>query len=284
MEKKSKILIIGGIVTTILYIIFSKSISETQTIWTLTRIFGMVAFFSLAIAIILGELRLLHIMKADFTLFKFHTPMAIFALFIALLHGISALMDEFKWGIGVPWTSYMGFSFSNKWLLFLSLGTLAFYAMLIVGVSSATKVIQTIGYKKWKLIHYLSYLAFFIAFYHSVNLGTDLKNDLATYFSPIFLGVFLIILSLLVVRIIKSYFEFEKQSHITIYSIIMFVLVLLLVSIIVLFIAQQQEIAQLKEKSNILDSQITIQENIIATTANDINILINTSAKGGAIP
>jgi hypothetical protein len=111
MEKKNKILIIGGIITTILYILFSKSISETSTIWVLTRIFGMVAFFSLAIAITLGELRLLHIMKADFALFKFHTPMAIFALFVAMLHGISGLMDNYKWGVGVSWTSYLGFSF-----------------------------------------------------------------------------------------------------------------------------------------------------------------------------
>jgi predicted PurR-regulated permease PerM len=158
--------------------------------------------------------------------------------------------------------------------------------MLIVGVSSATKVIQTIGYKRWKLIHYLSYIAFFIAFVHSINLGTDLKKNLAPYFSPIFLGVFLLILSLLVVRIIKTYFTFEKQSHITIYSIIIIVLVVLLVTLGTLVVSQHQEINSLKDKTSILESQITVQEQIITTTASDITVLMSknttTNATGGA--
>ena len=114
MEKKTIFLIFAGILTTILYIILSYSVKDTKTIWIMTRLFGLLAYVFLFITILLGELRLLSWIKGSFTLFRFHTPAAIFSTYLVLLHFIAALADNFKWGKTVTFVQYLGFSYSDK--------------------------------------------------------------------------------------------------------------------------------------------------------------------------
>ena len=78
MEKKTKIIILLGIMFTFIYLYLSSLVKDTSLIWIQTRIFGLAAYFFLFLAILLGELRLLSKNKGAFTLFKFHTSTAIY--------------------------------------------------------------------------------------------------------------------------------------------------------------------------------------------------------------
>ncbi len=165
--------------------------------------------------------------KADFWLFKYHKPTAIFAIFLVFLHFVAALADNYKWGKQLVFSQYLGFSFSDKWLTLLSFGTLAFYLMLLVGLTSATKSIQFLGFRNWKKIHYLSYPAFFIAFTHSFNLGTDIKTSfLAPVIHPLVLFTFLLVIALLLARIAHGVFQFSDQWEINL-AVILFILLVI---------------------------------------------------------
>lgn len=215
-----------GIPFLALYIFISSLISSTEWIWYLTRMFGLISFFFLFATIVLGELRLLSFVKADFKLFKYHVPISVFTLFLVLLHFISAVFDKFKWGTNLAFTDFLGFSFSDKWLTLLSLGTLAFYLLIIVGMTSMKKSIRMLGFKKWKLVHFLSYATFATAYFHTVNLGTDIKYSvLSVFLKPAVMFCFWFVVALLIVRALKSFDLFTDQAEITLTSAFFVILI-----------------------------------------------------------
>ncbi|NTV23426.1 MAG: hypothetical protein HGA85_03560 [Nanoarchaeota archaeon] len=257
MELKDKIILIAGVITTIIYILVSNSIKTTEYMWLLTRIFGILSFAALFATVVLGEIRLLSKVKADFALFTLHVPIAKMSIFLVLLHFISALFDEFKWGKYLTFTQYLGFSFSDRWLTLLSLGTIAFYLMLIVGLSSAKKSIQKIGYKRWKIVHYLSYLSFFIAYIHSVNLGTDLRHSqFSAILNPVFIVCFLFVLSLLIARIMSSFRLFEDQYEMTLSAVFCLVLVFGLIYNIVLHRDLEAKVREFETRKSMIEASI----------------------------
>jgi methionine sulfoxide reductase heme-binding subunit len=222
-----KKLIISGIVVTFVFLAIFIAVRDTAAIWYLTRVIGLMAFVVLFVALLLGELRVMHLVKGDFELFRFHTPLMIFALYLILLHFLTAILDNFKWGKSAAFVDYLGFAFSGKYLIFLSIGTLAFYLMLIIAFTSANSSIQFIGYKKWKFLHFFSYLGFAMAYVHSVNLGTDLKEPgISTILNPVFVLMFFIVTALLLARVLKGMSIFDDQSEVWLASVMMIVLVL----------------------------------------------------------
>jgi sulfoxide reductase heme-binding subunit YedZ len=226
MERKTLILIVAGAVTALLFLAFSAAVTDQPAIWYETRIVGLLSFAALFLTVVIGEVRVLAKNKASFPLFRLHKPIAIFATFLVGLHFIAAANDNFKWGKGLSFTQYLGFSFSNKWLVLLSLGTLAFYLMLLIGLTSRTKAIQRLGFKNWKLIHYLSYVSFIIAYIHSVNLGTDIKtSSLSPVLSPLFVASFLFVVALLLTRMAGSFDLFSDQWEVNL-AAIFFILLL----------------------------------------------------------
>ena len=233
----------------ILFILLSNAIKTTEYIWLQTRLFGLLSFFALFLTIVIGELRLLTKIKAKFILFKYHVPLAIFSTILVLLHFISAAFDKFKWGTNLVFTQFLGFSFSDKWLTLLSLGTLALYLMIIVGMTSANGIIQKIGYKKWKFIHYFSYVSFLFAYIHSINLGTDIKTSiLSPVLKPVFVIMFFVVVALLITRILNSYKIFDDQSEINLATIFFLVLVIGTVFTIINYTNQTHEVQDLNNK------------------------------------
>jgi DMSO/TMAO reductase YedYZ heme-binding membrane subunit len=148
----------------------------------------------------IGELRLLGFNK----LFRLHCSIGILTFFIALLHGISAAYDKFKWGTALKLTDFLGFNFSTKWLLLMSIGTLAFYMIILVALTSSTQIIQKLGFKKWKILHYMSYAAIAAVFVHSMLLGTDIKTSSISWVAlPAVVFLFVTATGLLAARLMK---------------------------------------------------------------------------------
>ncbi|MBI2572811.1 ferric reductase-like transmembrane domain-containing protein [Candidatus Woesearchaeota archaeon] len=266
MNIKTIMLIILGIMTTGSFIYLTNQIQDTYYIWLVTRVVGLISFLLLFLTVLIGEARVMTQIKANFTLFRFHVPFAIGSMFLVLLHGIAALTDNFKWGKGLSWVQYLGFSFSDKWVTLLSLGTLSFYLILIVGITSNKRMIQTMGYKTWKRVHYLSYISFILGFVHAFFLGTDFKTGpLAWLISPLYTILFLIIMSLLLARIISKTRLVEQQRDITVAAVFCIILVLG-AAFLVHSVTQKREILNtaLQQESidfNVLEEQIrTIQQ------------------------
>jgi DMSO/TMAO reductase YedYZ heme-binding membrane subunit len=274
MQLKTWILLIAGALTAGIYTIISSLISDTEAIWLLTRLFGLVSFLTLFIVLLLGEVRLLAKDKSKVTLFRYHKPLAIFAAFLVFLHFISAVADNYKWGRGLHVWQYLGFTFSNSWLVLLSLGTLAFYLMLLIGLTSATKSIQFLGFKRWKLIHYLSYAAFAIAYVHAVNLGTDIKHSaLAPVLKPTVMLMFAFATAFFVVRVINSFPVFLDQWEVNLAAALVLLLLVFGALTAAAAVQIQESVQEAKDKAAALDITITAQEqNIDALQQNIANL------------
>lgn len=207
IDKKAKtmILVAFGVFLGIAYILLSNSIKDTEYIWFLTRIFGLLAYTFLIILILTGEIRMMA--KPLWPSFlNYHKPIGIFTVFLALLHGISAVFDKFQWGKNLHFVDYLGFNFSSKWLLLLSLGTIAFYLIIVVAISSMGKNMGRLGFKNWKILHYLSYLSLVIVFIHSIYLGTDTRHSQFTFIVfPFIVISFIIVTWLFMMRVMKGF-------------------------------------------------------------------------------
>ena len=227
MERKTILIITLSMICTIIFLGFSFLIKDTQLIWYQTRLFGLLSYFFLVITILIGELRVITIDKSRITVFKYHKPIAIFSTILIALHFISAIFDNFKWGASLTFLQYLGFSFSDKWLVYLSFGTLAFYLILLIAITSSTQNIRKLGFKNWKSIHYFSYVSFIFAYIHSINLGTDIKHSL---FSPVlsvfFHLTFAVIISILLARILFGIKLFSEQSEIALAVLLFLILII----------------------------------------------------------
>jgi methionine sulfoxide reductase heme-binding subunit len=200
MKTKTLLLLFFGIIVAGSYILVANSLKGTEQIWLLTRAFGLIAFVSLSSLVIIGELRLLGFNR----LFKLHCTIGVITFFIALLHGLSAVFDKFKWGTNLSLADFLGFNFSSKWLILLSLGTMAFYLIIFVALTSSTSVIKKLGFKNWKILHYLSYIVIAIVFVHSTMLGTDIKtSSISQIIMPAVVFLFVMATGLFAARLIK---------------------------------------------------------------------------------
>ncbi len=270
-----------------LYILLSSMIRSTAWIWYLTRMFGLLSFFFLFLSVITGELRLLAVVKSDFKLFKYHIPISIFTMVLVVLHFISALFEKYKWGIGLHFSNYLGFSFSDKWLTLLSLGTLGMYLLLLVSLTSMKKSIRSLGFKNWKLIHLLSYLAFVFAYIHSVNLGTDIKTSaISVVVKPLILVCFWLVIALLVVRVLKSLNVFADQAEINLAALFFIVLIIGGVFVSALLFSSDKTATENIDQIAVLSAEILYYEHANALLEEQTKILSDKvdAGQGGTTP
>lgn len=263
----------GGALATVVFIVLSSAISHTYAIWLQTRLLGLVAFFALFLTVLLGELRLLAKDKSRVTLFRYHKPLAIFATYIVLLHFISAVADKYQWGKGLRFTQYLGFTFTDQWMILLSLGTLAFYLMLLIGATSATRSIQLLGFRRWKLIHYLSYLTFLIAFVHAVNLGTDIKHGVvALVLKPVVIGAFVLVTGLLLTRVLNSFPVFDDQAEVNLTAALLLLLLVLAGFLAVQTVTQEQSLAEGSARIAVEHARVAAQEDRVTVLADSVRV------------
>lgn len=276
MNTKTLTLLGFGIATAGLYILLASSLSETYYIWLLTRIFGLLSFLFLSITLILGELRMLTMLKANFSLFRFHIPSAIFSVYLIVLHGISGMSDNYQWGKGVSFVKYLGFTFTDKWLFALSLGTFAFYLLVVVSLTSMRRMIQFLGFKAWKRIHYLAYPAYILGFVHSIFLGTDVKTSfISPYVLAIFVIIFVFAVSLLLVRMITALFSFEDQLEIKLAAYFVFLLLMSALVNIGYYFHRSSVVAEMEKKVKSLEGGIKTAQARVSSAEKYVNSLKN---------
>jgi|GEM_PF-2545383 DMSO/TMAO reductase YedYZ heme-binding membrane subunit len=220
MKVRNIILVIAGILVAVFYVLIADAVKYSEPIWILTRAYGLFAYLFLFLLVVLGEFKLLGFKR----LFRFHCTAGIITAYLVLLHFISAVFDKFKWGKNLVFSDFLGFNFSDKYLTFVSIGTLAFYLILLISVTSSRMSMSKLGFKRWKLVHYLSYVVLAAVFVHSMALGTDLKTSaLRAYIFPFVVFSFSFAAGILLLRSFKGALSQRKWM-------VLFILLILLIS------------------------------------------------------
>jgi predicted ferric reductase len=149
--------------------------SEAKAYWHLARASALVAYLLLWLAMVFGLLlssKSARSWLSPALAFDLHQYTSLLGLAFALFHALILLGDQ-----------YLSLSLRQLLLPFSSLqyrplgvglGQLAFYLLALVGLSFYVRQLLTQRY--WRLIHFLSFLTFFLALLHGLLSGSDTEN------------------------------------------------------------------------------------------------------------
>jgi sulfoxide reductase heme-binding subunit YedZ len=160
--------------------------------WYSVRALGFLAYLVLAGSVLYGLLLSTKILDAIAhrpVSFALHKDLAIVAMILATLHGTLLIFDaSFNFtplSILVPFESPYA-------PVTVGFGQLAFYASAVVTASFYVR--RHIGQKAWRLLHYVTFLAFIGASFHGIASGSDSGTAWAfwLYLAPVTAAVFLL--------------------------------------------------------------------------------------------
>jgi sulfoxide reductase heme-binding subunit YedZ len=98
-----------------------------------------------------------------------HRTLALFSVAFLALHVLTAILDPF---VTIGWAATVLPFTSGYRTLAIGLGTLA---VDLGGAVLLTSLIRArLGYRAWRAVHWLAYLAWPVAFVHSLTAGHDL--------------------------------------------------------------------------------------------------------------
>jgi predicted ferric reductase len=159
--------------------------------WYSVRALGFLAYIVLAASVLYGLLLSTKILDAIAhrpVSFALHKDLAIVALILASLHGALLIFDA-------------SFSFTPRSILVpfespyapvtVGIGQLVFYASAVVTASFYVR--RRISQKAWRLLHYVTFLAFIGASFHGIASGSDSGAAWAfwLYLTPVTAAIFL---------------------------------------------------------------------------------------------
>ncbi|MFD2614242.1 ferric reductase [Paenibacillus gansuensis] len=146
--------------------------SRYLNVWYTSRSAGITSYLLLFVSMISGISHSMKVLPARMRAVSLtlHQSSGWFGLLFGMVHSMVLIYDK-----------YIGYSVSGMLIPFTAhthpvltgLGTLAFYGMLLLMLSS--DLIKTIGKRAWRTIHMLAFPAFAMALVHGIMLGTDTK-------------------------------------------------------------------------------------------------------------
>jgi methionine sulfoxide reductase heme-binding subunit len=157
----------------------------TPTAWLIARAAGLVAFAFLTASVWLGLAMSTKLLPTRRTklLFGWHQTLMWTGLSMLVLHGAALLLDPvMHFGPSAvlvpglaPWRSVA-----------VSAGVVAGWLSLTLALSFHVR--RRMGQKRWRLLHYASFVAFALAVGHSINVGTDLQGARGLLFAAVAVG------------------------------------------------------------------------------------------------
>jgi methionine sulfoxide reductase heme-binding subunit len=104
-----------------------------------------------------------------FAVAELHRTLALFTVALLGLHVLTAILDPY---VRIGWAAAAAPFLSPYRTLAIGLGTLAVDCGGAVLLTSALR--RRLGYRTWRAVHWLAYLAWPAAFMHSISAGNDL--------------------------------------------------------------------------------------------------------------
>jgi DMSO/TMAO reductase YedYZ heme-binding membrane subunit len=145
--------------------------SNGKALWYLTRSTGLVALVLLTATVVLGVVASVGWTTERWPRFlsqNVHRNLSLFCVGFVAIHVITTVSD-----------GYVPIGFADAFIpfrtpyrpVYVGLGALTFDLLLAVLVTSALR--HRIGFASWRFVHWLAYLCFPIALFHSLGSGTD---------------------------------------------------------------------------------------------------------------
>ncbi|WP_379152548.1 ferric reductase-like transmembrane domain-containing protein [Paenibacillus sp. sgz5001063] len=150
-----------------------NSLAEHLSVWTTVRAAGFTSYLLLFLAVTAGLLQGEPWVKGQrrVQLNLIHQWTGWFGLLFGLVHGLVLTYDQnvgySLFELAIPFASHHE-------PLWTGLGTLSFYMLLLILISS--DMIRTIGKKLWRAIHFLALPMFVMALLHGIMLGSDTRE------------------------------------------------------------------------------------------------------------
>ena len=145
----------------------------SQALWFVSRGSGLVLLVLFSAVIVLGIATRLgsapkHLPR--FVVAELHRTLSLFSVALLALHVATALLDPY---VRIGWPATVLPFVSHYRTFAIGLGTLAVDLLGAVLVTSLVR--RRLGFGTWRAVHWLAYLAWPVAFVHSLRAGTDLR-------------------------------------------------------------------------------------------------------------
>jgi methionine sulfoxide reductase heme-binding subunit len=144
-----------------------------STYWYLTRATGAVALILLTLSVTVGVAAIGRV-KTDrwprFAIDGIHRTVSLLALAFLVIHIATAVLDSFA-PIRLA-DAIIPFAGSYR-PLWLGLGAAGFDLLVAVMITSLLRA--RLGYRTWRAVHWLSYLAWPVALLHGLGTGSDVR-------------------------------------------------------------------------------------------------------------
>lgn len=152
-------------------VLLSGTASSGKALWYLTRSTGLVALLLLTASVVLGVVASVGWTTERWPRFlsqDVHRNLSLFCVGFVAIHVITTVSDGYV-PIGFA-DAFIPFQTAYR-PLYVGLGALTFDLLLAVLVTSALR--HRIGFASWRFVHWLAYLCWPIALFHSLGSGTD---------------------------------------------------------------------------------------------------------------
>lgn len=146
-------------------------LAATSPLWYFTRASGIVALVLLSFTVVLGVLGVSRWSSPRWPRFVtagLHRNLSLVVVLVVGIHIITAELDTFA---PVGWLAVIVPFASSYRPLWMGLGTLAFDMLLAVVVTSLLR--SHLGYRAWRVVHWLAYISWPVALVHGLGTGTD---------------------------------------------------------------------------------------------------------------
>jgi sulfoxide reductase heme-binding subunit YedZ len=144
----------------------------SQGLWFVSRASGLVLLVLFSVVIVLGVAARTGTAPRHWPGFVFvelHRTLALFLIAFLVLHVLTAILDPF---VSIGWAATVLPFVSGYRTLAIGLGTLAVDLGGAVLLTSVAR--RRLGFRAWRAVHWLAYLAWPAAFAHSLSAGNDL--------------------------------------------------------------------------------------------------------------
>ncbi len=142
--------------------------------WYLTRGTGAVALVLLSASVVLGVLGSVRFAVAPrwprFAIDTLHRDVSLMVLALLAVHILTSVLDSFA---PIALTDAV-VPFAGRYRpLWLGLGALSFDILLALTITSLLR--RRVGYRRWRLVHWLAYASWPVAVLHGLGTGSDTK-------------------------------------------------------------------------------------------------------------
>jgi sulfoxide reductase heme-binding subunit YedZ len=143
----------------------------SQALWFVSRASGLAVLAAFSAAVVLGVAARLGLRRGSrLAAGELHRTLALFSVAFLGLHVITAVMDPY---VSIGWAATVLPLASPYRALAIGLGALAADLGGAVLITSLAR--RRLGYRAWRAVHWLAFLAWPAAFGHALTAGSDLR-------------------------------------------------------------------------------------------------------------